>query len=52
MTGPGRPTTGTPVQVRIPPEIIAKLDRTAEYFGITRAALLRRILDHWAEDVR
>lgn len=44
MTGPGRPRTGTPVLVRIPPDDLATLDAMAAKQGITRAELIRRLL--------
>jgi hypothetical protein len=47
--GRGRPTTGTPVQVRIPPETLAEVDRASSYFGTSRAEMVRRILASWAE---
>ena len=48
MTSTGRPSTGTPVQVRIQPHILDRIDREAAVRGITRAELLRRILGDWA----
>lgn len=48
-TRTGRPTTGTPVQVRIPPHVLDRIDREAAARGITRAELLRRILGDWAQ---
>lgn len=37
----GRPSTGDPVKVNLPPEHIARLDALAEERGTTRAALIR-----------
>jgi hypothetical protein len=42
--GPGRPSTGTPVQVRIPPDVLANLDKEAAKAGVSRAEFVRRIL--------
>ena len=44
MTGPGRPREGTPVQVRIPPDLLAKVDRLAEQYECSRAKMVRRLL--------
>lgn len=48
MTGPGRPTTGTPVHIRIPADVLAQIDKSAKYFGVSRAEMIRRILEHGA----
>lgn len=49
MNPRGRPPTGTPVLVRIPPAVLALLDAEAERDCITRAALIRNILtDYFA----
>lgn len=37
----GRPSTGDPVKVNLPPEHIGRLDALAEERGTTRAALIR-----------
>lgn len=42
---PGRPATGTRVEVRLPDEILASVDTRAEADGITRAALIRRLVE-------
>ncbi len=39
----GRSTTGTRIAVRIPPDLLANLDRRALDQGITRAEMLRTI---------
>lgn len=44
MTGRGRPTTGTKVQVRIPPDLLARIDAEAEREGVTRAEAVRGLL--------
>lgn len=43
--GPGRPPVGTQVKVRVPDETLAALDARAEADGITRAALIRRLVE-------
>ena len=42
--GRGRPTTGTKVQIRIPAELLAEIDRRADEYGLTRAETMRRAL--------
>lgn len=44
MTTRGRPPTGIPVLVRIPPGLLALIDVEAERDSISRAALIRNIL--------
>ena len=46
----GRPPIGPVVLVRIPPDVIARLDAQAERKNITRAELLRRIATEWLEE--
>jgi len=44
VTGRGRPTTGVKIQIRIPADHIELLDLAAEFEGISRAELIRRIV--------
>ena len=46
--GPGRPSTGVKIQVRIPAEGLARIDRQAEAEGVTRAEMIRRMLNRLA----
>lgn len=44
---PGRPTTGTPVKVRLPGEAISYLDGLAAAAGVSRAEAMRLVVkDH------
>ena len=47
--GRGRPTTGRPVQVRIPPPVLAVIDRRAAEYEMTRAEIVRRVLTTWTK---
>ena len=42
--GRGRPSEGRPVQVRIPEDLLDALDLDAQDRGLSRAAMLRRVL--------
>lgn len=42
--GPGRPPIGPMVNVRLPEELIAKLDKHAADYGISRAEVIRLLL--------
>jgi len=44
MTGKGRPRIGTPVQVRLPDDLLQYIEADADCDGITRAEQIRRIL--------
>lgn len=46
MTGKGRPPTGTAVHIRIPDELLAEVDRQAQGLAVSRAEMIRRLLDH------
>lgn len=46
--GPGRPSTGVRVDIRIPAEALEVIDRDAEERGITRAAMIRSIIGGYA----
>lgn len=46
--GPGRPSTGVRVDIRIPADLLDVIDAEAEQDGITRAELIRGILLHWS----
>ena len=43
----GRPSTGVPVLVRIPADLLERIDRQAIQAGITRAEMVRTILADW-----
>jgi metal-responsive CopG/Arc/MetJ family transcriptional regulator len=45
--GRGRPTTGVKVQVRIPTDILAEIDDVARQANMTRAAVVRYMVDSW-----
>jgi len=49
MTGKGRPPTGQRVDVRIPDELVARIDAEAKSYGITRAAQIRHIITIYYE---
>jgi metal-responsive CopG/Arc/MetJ family transcriptional regulator len=49
VTGPGRPSTGVRVDVRIPADILAELDREAAEIGWQRAELIRWIIAAYVE---
>jgi len=44
MTGKGRPPTGQRVDVRIPAELVAKLDKHAAEIHRTRADVIRLVI--------
>lgn len=44
MTGPGRPKVGPMVNVRIPPDLLRRLDIESQRAGERRAATIRRLL--------
>jgi metal-responsive CopG/Arc/MetJ family transcriptional regulator len=41
----GRPRTGKPIHVRLPEDQVAELDRLAQAKGISRAEMLRELVD-------
>jgi predicted transcriptional regulator len=43
---PGRPVIGPPFTLRLSVELTAALDRRAAALGISRAALIRALLEH------
>jgi hypothetical protein len=43
--GPGRPEVGGRVTVNLSPERLARIDAAARLAGVSRAELLRRIID-------
>lgn len=49
--GRGRPTTGTPIQVRLPEQTIEDLDRIAAQEGIGRPAVIRALLEYAIEQL-
>lgn len=44
MTGRGRPSTGTRIEVRVPDRQLAAIDQQAAQWGVSRSEALRRIL--------
>ena len=52
MTSRGRPSTGVPVHIRIPADVLAALDEMAAAIETTRAAMIRAILLDWFDDQR
>lgn len=45
----GRPRIGKPVDLTLPEDDIAFLDAKAREFGISRAEVVRRMIDWWRE---
>lgn len=41
----GRPSVGPKVEVRLPPDTLAAVDRLAEREGLRRAAMLRALIE-------
>jgi predicted DNA-binding protein len=41
----GRPSTGVPINTRIPPELLDKIDRLARERGVPRAVIIRELLE-------
>jgi metal-responsive CopG/Arc/MetJ family transcriptional regulator len=50
VTGRGRPSTGVKVQVRIPADLLARVDSLADDYGVPRADMLRRMVALAADD--
>jgi metal-responsive CopG/Arc/MetJ family transcriptional regulator len=44
MTGRGRPSTGTRVDIRIPTELLEQIDTDAKTVGHSRAEQIRQII--------
>lgn len=44
VVGEGRPRIGTPVEVRIPDDVLAQIDVEAARLEVTRAAYIRRVV--------
>lgn len=44
MTGPGRPTTGVRVDIRIPADLLDYIDTHAKTIDRSRADMIRRLL--------
>lgn len=51
MVGKGRPRTGTPILVRIPDDLLARIDLEAEILAITRAEYIRNILNDYLRNL-
>lgn len=45
MTGRGRPPVGERIEVRLPTDLLDRVDTVADAGGITRAAALRDLLE-------
>jgi hypothetical protein len=45
MTGRGRPQVGSPAVVRLPPDMLAVVDRIATDRSMKRAEVLRMLID-------
>lgn len=45
----GRPRIGRPVELTLPDDDIAFLDAKAREFGISRAEVVRRMIDWWRD---
>ena len=43
--GRGRPPVGPAVKVRLPADLLAFYDEVADEYGITRASMLRHVLE-------
>ena len=43
--GPGRPEVGPAIQVRLPGDLLARLDTRAEAEGVSRAEMVRQLLE-------
>jgi hypothetical protein len=50
MTGPGRPSTGTRIDVRVPADVLAELDGMAERWELTRAEVVRIALERYVNE--
>jgi hypothetical protein len=48
VTGPGRPSTGTRIAVRIPADDLAVIDAFAWLHSVTRAEVLREAVSAYA----
>ena len=44
VVGEGRPRVGTPVEVRIPDDVLAAVDVECARLEVTRAAYIRRVV--------
>ena len=44
MNRPGRPSIGEPVQIRLPADLLADIDRLARAEGVTRSRWVRQAL--------
>jgi metal-responsive CopG/Arc/MetJ family transcriptional regulator len=45
MASRGRPPIGPPVIVRIPPSLLAAIDRAASAAGVSRAEMIRQTIE-------
>lgn len=49
MSGRGRPSLGTAVQIRIPSDVLDVLDERARAAKVSRAEIVRRVLAEWVK---
>jgi metal-responsive CopG/Arc/MetJ family transcriptional regulator len=45
MPARGRPSTGVPINTRIPPELLDEIDQLARERGVPRAVIIRELLE-------
>lgn len=45
VRGPGRPSTGVRIDIRIPPDLLAEVDAGAEGWRVTRAHMIRVLIE-------
>jgi metal-responsive CopG/Arc/MetJ family transcriptional regulator len=51
MTGKGRPRIGTVICVRLPDDLLARIDLEADILGISRAEYVRNILNDYLRNL-
>lgn len=51
MTGRGRPPVGERVDVRLPADLLDYIDTCAKTIGVSRAAMVRHLLQHGMDNV-
>jgi predicted DNA binding CopG/RHH family protein len=50
MSPAGRPEIGTPINIRLGDELLAAIDAKADRLGMSRAALIRQLLEDRMQD--
>lgn len=50
MSPAGRPTVGTPTNIRLPDDLLADLDTYANRRGMSRAEVVRQAVKRWLWD--